>query len=141
MSGWTEYVIADKKDAQAIADSYFPQEKWRGFEGYKFFGPSHLAPLCQVLGQKSATFADFPELAIGAGGWVYELPQSMTDALKKAHKDSLPEIAAAWSNGLALINERYSGDELLTLLGQIRALLIKAKKARKPVLLWQSATG
>jgi hypothetical protein len=141
MSGWTEYIIADKKDAAAIADSNSPQEKWRGFEGYKFFGPILLAPLCEILGEKPASYEDFPELAFGETGWVYELPEAMSKGIQDAEKKALGQIAEEWSKRLADMKERYTTEELLTLLSQIRDLLLKAKKARKPVLLWQSSTG
>lgn len=141
MSGWTEFVIAKVTDAHEIADEASPKERWPGVEGYKFFGPELLAPLCEILSNEPATWEDFPELAFGESGCVYELPPTFVSSLGMLKEEKLPGVAEAWSSHLAKNNQRYTSEQLQSLLGEIRGLAIRARKSRKPVLLWQSSSG
>jgi hypothetical protein len=141
MSGWTDYVIADKEDAAAIAKNINPKNKWSGIEGYKWMGPTLLLPLCQALEKEDAGFSDFPELARSRRAFVYELPPAMTEGLLAADDDRLEDVAEGWRERLATMNAEYSAEELHSLLKEIRDLLKKAREAGKPVLLWASTSS
>ena len=135
MSGWTEFVVARKSEAQAIADEINPHEKWPACDGLKFFGPPQLAPLGEIILNRPTTWEDFNELALGECAFVYELPGELTAAIRMLSDQALEEAVKAWSSRLAAMKEYSEIKELQPVLSELRQLAKQAAKARRPVLL------
>ena len=98
MSCWTEYVVADVADAETVANSTIPRDRWTGFEGFKGFGAPHHAALAQVLGCATAE-PDFSKLMFGDAGMVAELPPDFLRAVRTVPDDRVPGVASQWGRG------------------------------------------
>ena len=138
MSCWTEYVIADATDAEAVANVTVPRDRWTGFEGFKGFGAAHHVALAHALGL-AAVDSDFSELTVGEAGMVAELPPDFRRALSAVSDDRLSGVASQWAARLAAIGELYREyeEELVGLLGQMRDLARRAELSDKSILFWQ----
>lgn len=139
MSGWTEYVIADREEGDAIANSNEPKRQWPGFEGFKFFCSAQHTALYQALGWDVGVRPKFAHVGIGDGGVVEKLPGGLVEALARVRDDQLPDVTMAWGQRLAALGDRYSGEQLGPLLRQLRALAVRAVAEGKPVLHWQAS--
>jgi hypothetical protein len=139
VSGWTEYLIADQRDAAVIADSNNPMHRWPGCEGFKFFYSAHHVALCRALGLESISCQEIEQVGAGDGGLVEELPSGLVVALQLVRDDQLSDLAGAWNRQLDAIGERSLGERLEPLLRRLRDLAIQAVAAGKPILHWQAA--
>lgn len=133
MSCWTEYVVADVADAEAVASATIPRDRWAGFEGFKGFGAPQHAALAQVLGCGAAE-ADFSKLTIGDAGMVSELPPYFLRAVRAVPADWIPEVASQW--GVAM-REQVKAVELAALLHHLVELARRAEATGRSVLFWQ----
>ena len=137
MSFWTEYVIADVSEAEAVAAHSEPRTRWPGFEGFKMFGPPHMAALDRALGNSSAVEVD--QLVFGEEACVFELPPAQVLALAKLQASDLASVAAAWSASLGDVGERYDAEGLCALVANLRELAERADG--RSVLMWQCMVG
>jgi hypothetical protein len=140
MSGFTQYVIADKKEKKQVADHGYPIEKWRGCDGFKFFAADGLGHLYWIIKNGEGSYKDFPLTTMGEYGWIHDIPEDMVSYLAAIDEKDLPDLANAWSERIA---ERealghYKPAELLTLLQDLKKLAIEAVAASKPIFLWHS---
>ena len=141
MSFWTEYVIADVADAEAVAAHDSPRNRWPGFEGYKLFGPPHMAALHQALGHSAADWSDVIEVTFGEENCVHQLPPALVSALAKIEPEELSAVSSAWSVALSETSVRYEAETLKPLLDNLRELAVRANADGRPVLMWQCMVG
>ena len=98
MSGWVDFVVAERADAERIADLADPKQVWPGVE-YKFVSPAELAQLGHVCGDDAAAAiaeTDFETLIRDDRGWVFAFPTALTTAVAGLRTDDLARIAVAW---------------------------------------------
>lgn len=140
MSGWTEFVIADRNEADAIANEGNPKSRRTGFEFYKFFETGRLAVLYQLLGESSATWQDFPLLAFGECAWVDLVPDRMVELLRGLTDNACRDLAQAWLRHPEGIDRPYPPAEVKLLLQELRDLAREATKKGLSVLFWRSTS-
>ena len=101
MSGFTQYVIADKRERQQVADNGYPIEKWRGCDGFKFFAADGLGHLYWIIKKGAGSHEDFPLTIMGEYGWIHDIPQDMVAYLASSSEKDLPDLANAWVRRIA----------------------------------------
>jgi hypothetical protein len=98
MSGWADFVSADRSDAERIADLADPKEVWPGVE-YKHVPPADLVHLIRVLegeqGQ-AASEGEFDTLIQDDRAWIFVFPKRLTLLLASLQPMDLSRVARAW---------------------------------------------
>ena len=136
----TDLVIASKQEAQDIADSNYPLEKWTGIDtrGIDIVPYSVLYCLLTKKDWQPEILDEFPLISeeTAEGPRVASFPEKLKAILASLTDNELNEISLAWAE-----TDELSGIEsgaIKDLLDEIRTLAKKADSSNKDILLWMS---
>jgi hypothetical protein len=139
----TDFVVAERNDAQRVCDSGCPSEEFRGLAA-KGVDPVKLGTLYAILTgtEYDPTFATDEPLCAGGeeGPWVIEVPSDLVQRLAKLDAKQLGTAAAMWAK-TEEFSPKYDNwppelaHEVLEELGKLCSQAVAAKKS---VLMWMS---
>ena len=139
----TEFVVADRSDAQRVCDSVSPSKEFEGIDA-KGIDPVKLGTLYAILADTEYVpdFADDEPLCDGGeeGPWVMEVPKDLVLWLAKLDANQIGAAATMWAN-----TEEFSSDyddwppeSVHEVLSDFAKLCAQAVAANKSVLMWMS---
>lgn len=139
----TDFVVADRRDAQRVCDAACPSEEFSGLDA-KGIDPVKLGTLYAILTETDfdpAFIKDEP-LAMGGddGPWVIEVPVDLVLRLAKLDAQGVAATAAKWANTdeFSPKYDNWPAEDVHELLAELVDLCAKAAAAKKSVLMWMS---
>lgn len=139
----TEFVVADRGEAQRVCDSVSPSEEFKGMDA-KGIDPVKLGTLYAILadGEDVPDFADDEPLCDGGeeGPWVMDVPTDLVLRLAKLDADQIGAAATKWANTEEFSSEYddWSPELVREVLSELSKLCAQAVAANKSVLMWMS---
>jgi hypothetical protein len=139
----TDFVVADRGDAQRVCDAACPSEEFSGLDT-KGIDPVKLGTLHAVLTDTefNSSFISGDPLATGGdeGPWVMEVPPNLVQRLAKLDTKGVAAAAAKWAK-TEEFSPRYDNwptAAVHEVLAELAKLCSKAAAAKKSVLMWMS---
>jgi hypothetical protein len=139
----TDFVVADRADAQRVCDSDCPSEEFSGLEA-KGIDPVKLGTLYAVLTETEydPSFVGGDPICDGGeeGPWVIEVPNDLVQRLAKLDAKQIGAVAAKWTK-TEEFSPKYDNwpPELVhEVLSDLAKLCAQAAAVKKSVLLWMS---
>jgi hypothetical protein len=139
MSGFVDFVIADRRESKKLLKHDTPTKQWPGFE-WKWVDEFQLAYLYGVLRESKDRYKLADKLKtdrLRTGQSVTELPAKMTELLAGLDKKARALVAREWRKCEEFFD---SGDQkaALELVNELCDLAQRAKADGKPILVRQS---
>lgn len=135
----TEIVMADERDALAVAEDATPSLRWPGIDA-DGVDQAKLAILWAILSGDAAcaerveAFTPLAEVSED-GPWVFRVPPPLVAALAGIDVGRAPAVAATWARAEELELEDRAPDDVRRLLDGLRGVARAAAVARKPLLM------
>ena len=135
----TDLIIADKSDAEIVANSIGPTEEWKGFDakGHNEITLGHL--LCILRGEEfdETVWDEFPLLAQATedGPWVFDLPDDLTVKLSQLNEDEIPAVVSEWladNDDMKGFDNNYAE----SFIREFKLLAAESINEQKPILMW-----
>ena len=139
----TDFVIADRDDAQRVCDSVSPCEEFKGMDA-KGIDPVKLGTLYAILADTEDVpdFADDEFLCDGGeeGPWVMEVPTELVLRLVKLDATQIGAAATKWAKTEEFSSEyaNWPPDLVHDVLSDLAKLCAQAVAAKKSVLMWMA---
>lgn len=136
----TDILIADKSEAQAIAETVYPLGQWNGLDA-KGQSPITLATLLCLLSSKShrnEIVDEFTLLSEAANGnlFVCQVPERLVLALSRLRTGEVPILAHQWSQTDEMLAAGFACAQALV--EELSRLSNEAVRQQKNLLLWMS---
>jgi hypothetical protein len=136
----TDLVVADESEAEAVAGSGGPLERWSGIDA-KGIDQVKLGMLLSIMAgepYRSSLVGEFVQLAEDSedGPWVFRVPPRPVSSLSKIKDDELGRLSERW---LAVEEFADSGYDLATVtevVASLRELSKRALSEGKGLLMW-----
>lgn len=141
--GLTDFVVANRADAQLVCDSTCPSEEFLGMDA-KGIDTVKLGTLNAILTgtEFDPQFVSRDELATGGedGPWVFEVPTDFVHRLAVLDAEQLRAAAVQWAKTEEFSSEycNWSPEEVHQMLQDLTRLSVRAVAERKSVLMWMS---
>jgi hypothetical protein len=138
----TELVIADEREAVAVAEAPAPSRRWPGIDA-QGVDQVKLASLWALLAGRAPdetlihAFTPLAEIS-EEGPWVFRFPAALAAALAALDERRAAAAAAAWARTEALEVEGWEPADVRALLDALRGVARAAAAAGKPLLMWVS---
>lgn len=139
----TDFVVADREDAQRVCDAACPSEEFSGLDA-KGIDPVKLGTLYAVLSNTEfdLSFVSGDPLATGGdhGPWVMEVPPDLIQRLAKLDTQGLTAAAAKWAKTeeFSPKYDNWAAEAVHAVLAELAQLCAKAVATNKTVLMWMS---
>lgn len=136
----TDLVVADESEAEAMAGSGSPLERWPGIDA-KGIDHVKLGMLLSIMAgepYRDSLVGEFAQLAEASedGPWVFQVPPRLVSSLSKIEDHELGRLSEQWS---AVEEFAYSGYDLATVaevMTSLRELSKLALSEGKSLLMW-----
>ncbi len=134
----TDLIIADKSEAERIANSSAPCSEWSGFDakGHSEITLGYL--LCILRGEDyDETVSDeFPFLAQASeeGAWVFELPNDLVVGLNNLSDGQIPKIISQWLETEEM--QSADSDYAENFIKDLKSLATESISRQKSILMW-----
>ena len=136
----TDLVVADESEAEELAASISPLERWPGIDA-KGIDPVKLGKLLSILAGESYSHSipgEFSEIAAFSddGPWVLRVPPRLVLSLSEIGDADVRRISTQWFAGEEFAHSGYDlaiTEEVVT---SLRELSKKATAERKEMLMW-----
>ena len=139
----TDFVVADRGDAQRVFDAACPSEEFSGLDA-KGIDPVKLGTLYALLTgtEFNPSFISGDPLASGGdeGPWVMEVPPDLVQRLARLDAKGVATAAAKWANTeeFSPKYDNWPAEAVHEVLAELAKLCAKAVAAKKGVLMWMS---
>ena len=139
----TEFVLADRVDAQRVCDSVSPSDEFKSMDA-KGVDPVKLGMLYAILADTEDVpdFVDDEPLCDGGeeGPWVMELPKDLVQRLARLDATQIGAAATKWANTEEFSSEYddWTPELVHEVLSDLAKLCAQAVGANKSVLMWMS---
>jgi hypothetical protein len=136
----TELVLADEREARAVAEDPAPCRRWPGI-GAPGLDQVKLATLWAVLSGAAfgdhllEAFAPLEEVSPD-GPWVFRVPPPLVEGLAALEAGRAADVASAWAATDELVVDGWEAAEARERLDALRGVARAASAARKPLLMW-----
>ena len=136
----TDLIIADKNEAETVANSPTPWSEWKGFDakGHNEITLGTLDCILRGADFSQAHLIDFPFLATASdeGPWVFEVPNELLLGLTRLDNYQITAIAAKWleTEEMDSATQDYAED----FIKEFQLLAKEAIDQNKPILMWTS---
>jgi hypothetical protein len=138
----TALVLADEREARAVAEAPAPVGRWPGLDA-RGLDQVKLALLWALLAGEPfrdelvLEFAPLEEVSAD-GPWVFRVPPALAAALADVDVARAAELAAAWAACEELELDGWEPAAAHAMLDQLRGVARAAGAAGKPLLMWVS---
>jgi hypothetical protein len=136
----TDLIIADKSEAEEIAQSSVPSSRWRGVDAKGHNEITLGTLLCILRGEdyNEAALGEFPLLAqkTEEGPWVFALPDALVVSLYQVDSSQIPEAVSKWLKTEEMRGDEYGDAERF--IGELKLLATEAITQQRPILMWMS---
>jgi hypothetical protein len=138
----TDWVIANKSEAEAVGKSIVPIKKWPGIDA-KGIDQVKLATLWGILSGAPYQESWIEEMlpvysASDEGPWVSVIPQGLVDGLASLEKQRFAEVARDWAQTEEFQEEKNLAQLTGEYLRRMCSLAKRAKKEGKSILMWMA---
>jgi hypothetical protein len=139
----TDFVVADREDAQRVCDSDCPSQDFAGLDA-KGIDTVKLGTLYAILtgGEFDPSFMDRASLCSGGeeGPWVFEVPADLVQRLARLNARQLLSVAAQWAatEEFSARFDNWPGDAVRQVLEDLAGLCRRAAEDGKAVQMWMS---
>ena len=139
----TDFVIADRKDAQQVCDAECPNEEFNGMTA-KGIDPVKLGTLYAILTdtEYDPNRATCEPLCDGGeeGPWVIGVPNDLVQRLAELDAKQIDNAARKWANTEEFSSKYHNwpSEAVRGVLSDLAKLCAKAAAAKKSVLMWMS---
>lgn len=136
----TDLVIADKSEAENVANSFEPSSEWNGFDA-KGHNEITLGTLLCILRNKQFDVdiaEEFPLLAQASedGAWVFEVPNDLVIRLNRLNDSEIPDIASKWLQTDEM--KDADNDYAENFINELKLLATESLNQQKSILMWTS---
>jgi hypothetical protein len=135
----TDLVVADPRDARAVAEDASPRARWSGLDA-KGVDQVRLATLWALLAGREyrdelvLEFVPLHEVS-GDGPWVFRVPDALVALLAGVDEAGAARAAPAWAATDELALDGWDAEGAAALIAGLRDLAHGARAGGKPVLM------
>ncbi len=139
----TDFVIANRSDAQKVCDSACPARDFSGLDA-KGFDPVKLGTLYAIVigADIDPSTVGVPPLATGGdeGPWVTEVPPHLVEQLARLDAKRIAQVANDWAktDEFSPQYDHWPLKAVHDVLDDLARLCVRAAAEKKSVLMWMS---